>query len=89
MDEQTKLSRRSMLRCAALLAGGTLAAGVIHVQPAYAQGKAAKDAVKYQDSPKDGQMCSACLYFQAPGSCAVVDGPISPNGWCSLYNKKS
>lgn len=89
MDEQTKLSRRSMLRCAALLAGGTLAAGVIHIKPASAQGKAAKDAVKYQDSPKDGQMCSACLYFQAPGSCAVVDGPISPNGWCSLYNKKS
>lgn len=87
MDEQAKLSRRSMLRCAALLAGGTLAAGVIQVKPAYAQ-KAGKDAVKYQDSPKDGQMCSTCLYFQAPGSCAVVDGAISPNGWCSLYNKK-
>jgi hypothetical protein len=88
MDEQGKLSRRSMLRCAALLAGGTLAAGVIQVKPAYAQ-KAGKEAVKYQDSPKDGQMCSACLYFQAPGSCAVVDGAISPKGWCSLYNKKS
>jgi hypothetical protein len=88
MDEQTKLSRRSMLRGAVLLAGGTLAAGVIQVKPAHAQGKAAKEAVKYQDSPKDGQQCSACLYFQAPGSCAVVDGAISPSGWCSLYNKK-
>ena len=45
MDEQAKLSRRSMLRCAALLAGGTLAAGVIQVKPAYAQ-KAGKDAVR-------------------------------------------
>jgi hypothetical protein len=88
MDEQAKLTRRSMLRCAALLAGGTLAAGVIQIKPAYAQ-KAGKDAVKYQDSPKDGQKCADCLYFQAPGSCAVVEGPISPNGWCSLYNKKS
>jgi hypothetical protein len=88
MDEQAKLSRRSMLRCAALLAGGTLAAGVIQVKPAYAQ-KAGKDAVKYQDSPKDGQKCGDCLYFQAPGSCAVVDGAISPTGWCSLYYKKS
>jgi hypothetical protein len=45
--------------------------------------------VKYQDSPKDGQKCSDCLYFQAPSGCGVVDGTISPNGWCSLYNKKS
>ena len=88
MDEKTKLSRRSMLRCAALLAGGTLAAGVIQVKPAYAQ-KASKEAVKYQDSPSSGQKCSDCTYFQAPGSCGVVDGTISPNGWCSLYNKKS
>ena len=87
MDERAKLSRRSMLRSAALLAGGTLAAGVIQVKPAHAQ-KAGKDAVKYQDSPKDGQKCADCLYFQAPGSCAVVDGAISPNGWCTLFNKK-
>ena len=86
MDEQAKLSRRSMLRSAALLAGGTLAAAVIQVKPAYAQ-KAGKEAVKYQDSPKDGQKCSDCLYFQAPGSCAVGDGTISPTGWGSLYNK--
>ena len=88
MDEQAKLSRRSILRGAILLAGGTLAAGVIQIKPAYAQ-KAGKEAVKYQDSPKDGQKCSDCTYFQAPSSCGVVDGTISPNGWCSLYNKKS
>jgi hypothetical protein len=88
MDEKTKLSRRSMLRGAVLLAGGTLAAGVIVVKPAFAQ-KAAKDAVKYQDSPKDGQKCSGCVYFQAPSSCGVVEGSISPNAWCVMYNKKS
>ena len=87
MDEQAKLSRRSMLRGAVLLASGTLAAGVIQVKPAYAQ-KAAKDAMKYQDSPKDGQKCSDCVYFQAPSSCSVVDGTISADGWCLLYNKK-
>ena len=88
MDEHANVTRRSLLQCAALLAGGTLAAGVIQIKPAYAQ-KVGKDAVKYQDSPKDGQKCADCLYFQAPGSCAVVEGAISPNGWCSLYNKKS
>ena len=88
MDEQAKLSRRSILRGAVLLASGTLAAGVIQVKPAYAQ-KTAKDAVKYQESPKDGQKCADCNFFQAPGSCTVVDGTISPNGWCMLYSKKS
>jgi hypothetical protein len=88
MDEQAKVSRRSILRGAALLAGGTLAAGVIQIKPAYAQ-KASKEAVKYQESPNNGQKCGDCTYFQAPSSCGVVDGAISPNGWCSLYNKKS
>jgi hypothetical protein len=87
MDEQAKLSRRSVLRGAALLAGGTLAAAVIQVKPAYEQ-KAAQAAVKYQDSPSNGQKCSDCTYFQAPSSCGVVDGKISPDGWCALYNKK-
>jgi len=68
MDEQTKLSRRSMLRGVALLAGGTLAAGVIQVKPAYAQ-KAGKEAVKYQDSPKDGQKCSDCLQAKGQHNC--------------------
>jgi hypothetical protein len=88
MGEQAKLSRRSMLRGMILLASGTLAAGVIHVKPAYAQ-KAPKAAMKYQDSPKDGQKCADCVLFQAPSGCAVVDGTISPNGWCTAYNKKS
>jgi hypothetical protein len=55
MDEQAKLSRRSILRGAVLLAGGTLAAGVIQIKPAHAQ-KAGKEAVKYQDSPNNGQV---------------------------------
>ena len=87
MDEQAKVTRRSMLRGALLLAGGTLAAGVIQVRPAHAQ-KASKADMKYQDSPKDGQKCSDCVYFQAPDKCGVVDGAISPNGWCAMFNKK-
>jgi hypothetical protein len=71
----------------ALLAGGTLAAGVVHIRPAHAQ-KASKADAKYQDTPKDGQKCSACVYFQAPASCGVVEGKISPEGWCAMYNKK-
>jgi hypothetical protein len=87
MDDKAKLSRRSMLRGVILLAGGSLAAGVIRVQPAYAQ-KMTKEATKYQDTPKDGLKCKDCVYFQSPAACGLVEGKISPDGWCSLYNKK-
>jgi hypothetical protein len=88
MDEQAKVSRRSLLRGALLLASGTLAAGVIQVKPAFAQ-KTSKEAAKYQESPKDGQKCADCTFFQAPQSCTVVDGAISPNGWCMIFSKKA
>jgi len=84
MDEK-KVSRRSMLRGAVLVATGSLAAGFIRVANAQKMSKA--DA-KYQDTPKDGQQCSACVYFQAPDKCGVVEGAVKPEGWCAMYNKK-
>jgi len=87
MDKQGKSSRRSLLRGALLLAGGTLAAAVIPVRKAYAQ-KAPKADMKYQDSPKDGQKCDQCVYWQAPNKCGVVEGDISASGWCVMFNKK-
>jgi len=87
MNER-KLTRRSMLRGAVLLATGTLAAGVIQVKPALAQQKMSKADAKYQDTPKDGQKCANCVYFQKPSKCAVVEGDVSAEGWSILFNKK-
>jgi hypothetical protein len=62
---------------------------------ARAQAKASKQAMQYQDQPKNGQRCDTCMQFiagpkpGAPGSCKVVDGPISPSGWCVAYVKKT
>jgi hypothetical protein len=39
----------------------------------------------YQDQPKDVRMCATCTLFKPPRSCAVVEGDISPNGWCTLF----
>ena len=89
MKAEQKITRRSMLRGAVLLATGTLAAGVIQMKPAHAQAKMSKADAKYQDTPKDGQKCSDCVYFQKPNKCAVVEGDISPEGWTILFNKKT
>ena len=87
-----KAFRRIILKNAAVVAG--LAAVPWVMRPAAAQQKAAKQAMQYQEQPKNGQKCSDCLQFipgqkGANGTCKVVEGPISPNGWCAAFVKKS
>jgi len=82
-----------MLKNAALVAG--LAAAPWVARPAIAQAKATKQAMQYQDQPKNSQKCADCLQFipgpkqGASGTCKVVEGTISPDGWCAAYVKKS
>jgi hypothetical protein len=47
--------------------------------------KLSKQQAEYQDSPKGIQMCAACSLFEAPHSCNVVEGDVSPSGWCKAY----
>jgi hypothetical protein len=36
--------------------------------------------------PAEGdQRCDGCLQWEPPDSCKVVEGKISPRGWCALY----
>lgn len=51
--------------------------------------------LQYTDkSPKADQPCSGCALFVAAaagascGTCNLVKGPISPDGWCSSWVKK-
>lgn len=84
-----KPTRRIVLKNLAVLAAAPLLAN-----SARAQAKATKQAMQYQEQPKNGQRCDTCMHFVAGakqgamGTCKVVDGPISPNGWCVAYVKK-
>jgi hypothetical protein len=53
-----------------------------------AEAKMPQKASGYQDKPKGQQMCSNCAHFEAPSSCGIVAGTISPKGWCHFYVKK-
>ena len=76
------MTRRTALRlCAATAVVGLTGR-------AAAQQKLAQNIVQYQDKPKDGHQCSQCLQFVAPDSCKVVDGKISPQGWCVAFVAK-
>jgi hypothetical protein len=84
MPESCKsgVSRRTILVAAAA------AAPLVTLMSGEAQAKLAQAAVKYQPDPKDGHQCDGCIQFVAPNSCKLVDGDISPTGWCALWVKK-
>ena len=73
-----------MLRRAALKAmtGAAVAALALRTS-ARAQAKASKKAALYQDHPMDIRSCATCSLFEA---CRVVEGDVSPKGWCNLYS---
>ena len=52
------------------------------------QNKAKQALVQYQEKPKGDQECDGCLQWAPPNSCKVVEGKISPKGWCLVYARK-
>lgn len=88
IDRQDVSRRVFFRRVAAYAVGGAIIQGG-RLHPAFAQNKVAQNSVAYQDKPKGAQRCDGCTLFQAPNTCKVVDGQISPQGWCSLFSAKT
>jgi hypothetical protein len=88
-DNADQLSRRRLL---STVAGSTAIFGTALVigwsRVADAQAKTDKKTAKYQDHPNKGQECVDCSFFRPPHSCQLVEGQISPQGWCSFFSKK-
>jgi hypothetical protein len=84
-----KLSRRSVLKGAALLASAALTAEIVPSKEALAQQKASQEAMQYHDKPNGDKRCSNCLSFIPSGSCMIVEGAVSPNGYCLAWAKKT
>lgn len=52
--------------------------------------KVSQASVHYQAQPKGDQQCSKCVHFIAElNACKLVEGQISPTGWCTLWTKKA
>jgi anaerobic selenocysteine-containing dehydrogenase len=89
-DQQNvrSVSRRGFLNIAAL-GGSTLIAAAVARPAAAAPKKFTQQQAKYQSVPKNGQRCQNCALWQSPNACQVVEGTVSPAGWCMLYQAKS
>ena len=82
MTEGSFLSRRSLLRGAGSTAGA-LGARINSADAA----KISQAAVSYQNSPNGDHRCGTCKQFVDPDACKIVDGTVSPQGWCKIWLK--
>src|SRR5271163_5196594 len=85
-----KSAKKSAMTDSPILRRGVLRTAIAAAWLAFGAGpraladekKMSKQQAEYQDSPKDIRMCATCTLFEPPKSCKVVEGEISPNGWC-------
>jgi len=50
--------------------------------------KVSQTQAQYQGQPKGDQKCGNCLNFVAgSNTCKVVEGKVSPDGWCMFWAK--
>jgi hypothetical protein len=89
MTKLEKLSRRRLLRVT-VRAIGTAAA--IRLVPHAAaeeelneENKIKRTEAEYRPQRKGQQRCEICLQFESPDKCKIVQGPISPTGWCQYF----
>ena len=91
-DSAKGMTRRSFVAGTIVLPA---LAGLMLAETTRAQAKGSKTQFKYQSTPKNGHQCSQCsLYIAgssatANGTCKIVDGSISPKGWCTAFAAKS
>lgn len=66
-----------------LIAGLDLSNGSARAHQSF---KMSKMTAGYTLRDKDAtQICAGCLYFAVPNTCMIVEGKISPFGWCMYY----
>lgn len=48
--------------------------------------KFSQQQVQYQNEPSGDQRCETCRHFiSAKNECQLVEGEISPQGWCTIW----
>ncbi|SDG83282.1 high-potential iron-sulfur protein [Nitrosomonas sp. Nm132] len=92
MNHQKKFSRRKIIK---LMALGATVPFVSAFTDQVKAAKASKEAMQYRNNPNGKEKCSNCMQFipgktpEVSGECKVVEGSISPEGWCNAYAPKS
>jgi len=85
-DRILRRSRRRMLQAAMSVGGAALLSRALETtaqeKPKATLKKRSKEAVGYRDEPYEGRSCAKCVLYAGHGECVLVEGEVSPNGWC-------
>ena len=91
--QKPDISRRHCLMFAKTMLIGTSVSSLLANHSVMASSKADKHDFFYQEKPKEGKSCASCKMFSTSsdgiGTCAIVDGMVSPNGWCLAFSPRS
>lgn len=47
--------------------------------------KYTKERVGYRDEPYNGRTCGMCMLYAGDGECAIVEGVVRKEGWCTQW----
>ena len=75
-----RLTRRGLLAAVMALAETTARAEAPPLHPV------SKGDAQYQAVPRGMFSCAVCSLFVKPRGCKVVQGDISPSGWCKYFD---
>ena len=82
MMEPPDRSRRELMRT---VAAGLSGCVLPRFSSAAASNKMTREQANYQDSPNGIYSCAVCTLFEPPKTCKVVEGEVSPDGWCKAF----
>jgi len=51
--------------------------------------KLTKEQVRYEAKATMKDDCDDCRHFDGKNGCSQVEGKISPEGWCAIFNSKN
>jgi hypothetical protein len=82
---KTAISRRKVIGAACLLMSSAIASP----KAARAAAKVPQGQAGYRTRPNGAARCQQCVQFLPPAGCGIVDGAISPSGWCNFFAPRS
>ncbi len=84
---KSRISRRRFLEAGGCALGAVfLGAAAASAQEGEGEEpKKTQQEVAYKAPPANGRQCLNCRNYQKPAFCRIVEGLISPDGWCKLY----
>jgi hypothetical protein len=88
MERTLIISRRRVLAKGSLAIGAALAAASLPCS-SFAGAKTPKAQAGYRNSPNSGAECDKCQQFEPPSGCKIVEGQVSPSGWCTFFAAKT